>query len=188
MLRYNWWNLFLESCTLCATSPQNKFKTIPTVYRRPLQHLPLLPPPPPTKPRKSRRSQYSKFLGVFKSLHVLLWKRINNTEKIGSRSIFINIYKDSHQNLQWLDLNTRQCKSVVIFERFQKLVGIFYIFFCLRGRFPSLPRDFLLYFTMILQRIRIIAVDAGFEPGTSAPEVWWATNEPPHLHDTDIRL
>ena len=24
-------------------------------------------------------------------------------------------------------------------------------------------------------------VDAGFEPGTSASEVWHATNEPPHL-------
>ena len=58
----------------------------------------------------------------------------------------------------------------------------FYIsFFCLRGRFPSLPWDFLLYFTMILQRIRIIVVDAGFEPGTSAPEVWCAVNKPPHL-------
>ena len=34
---------------------------------------------------------------------------------------------------------------------------------------------------MILQRIRIIVEDAGFEPGTSAPEVWCSTNEPPHL-------
>ena len=34
---------------------------------------------------------------------------------------------------------------------------------------------------MILQRIRIILVDTGFEPVTSAPEVWCATNEPPHL-------
>ena len=34
---------------------------------------------------------------------------------------------------------------------------------------------------MILQRIRIIVVDAGFEPGTTAPEVWRATNESPHL-------
>ena len=32
---------------------------------------------------------------------------------------------------------------------------------------------------MILQRIRIIVGDAGFEPGTS--EVWCATNEPSHL-------
>ena len=48
------------------------------------------------------------------------------------------------------------------------------------SRFPSLSWDFLLYFTMILQRIKIIVVDAGFEPGTSAPEVWCATNEPPH--------
>ena len=35
---------------------------------------------------------------------------------------------------------------------------------------------------MILQRIRIIVGDAGFEPRTSASEVWCATNEPPHLH------
>ena len=34
---------------------------------------------------------------------------------------------------------------------------------------------------MILQRTRTIVVDAGFEPGTSASEVWCATNEPPHL-------
>ena len=46
---------------------------------------------------------------------------------------------------------------------------------------PSTLR-FLQYYTIILQRIRIIAVDAGFEPGTSVPEVWRATNEPPHLH------
>ena len=30
---------------------------------------------------------------------------------------------------------------------------------------------------MILQRIRIIVVDVGFEPGTSATEVWRDTNE-----------
>ena len=41
--------------------------------------------------------------------------------------------------------------------------------------------EILQYYTMILQRIRIIAVDAGFEPGISAPEVWRATNETPHL-------
>ena len=34
---------------------------------------------------------------------------------------------------------------------------------------------------MILQRIRIIVVDVEFEPGTSAVEVWRATNETPHL-------
>ena len=33
---------------------------------------------------------------------------------------------------------------------------------------------------MILQRIRIIVVDVEFEPGTSAVEVWRATNETPH--------
>ena len=35
---------------------------------------------------------------------------------------------------------------------------------------------------MILQHIRIIVGDARFEPGTSAPEVWCATNEPPILN------
>ena len=48
---------------------------------------------------------------------------------------------------------------------------------------PSTLR-FLQYYTIILQRIRIIAVDAGFEPGISAPEVWRAPNEPPHLRPT----
>ena len=46
------------------------------------------------------------------------------------------------------------------------------IFFCLKGKFLSLPWDFLHYDTIILQRIRIIVGDAGFEPGTLAPEVW----------------
>ena len=36
---------------------------------------------------------------------------------------------------------------------------------------------------MILQRISIIVGDAGFEPRTSAPEAWCATNKPPHLED-----
>ena len=48
------------------------------------------------------------------------------------------------------------------------------------GGFPPFP-EILLYYTMILQCPRIIVVEAGFEPGTSAPEVWRATNEPPHL-------
>ena len=51
---------------------------------------------------------------------------------------------------------------------------------------PSTLR-FLQYFTMILQRIRIIVVDAGFEPGTSAPEVWCATNEPPCIYKVCYR-
>ena len=35
---------------------------------------------------------------------------------------------------------------------------------------------------MILHGPRIIVGDAGFKPGTSSPEVWRATNEPPHLY------
>ena len=60
--------------------------------------------------------------------------------------------------------------------------------FCLRGRFPALPWDFLYYYTMVLQLIKIIVGDAGFEPGTSAPKVWCATNEPPHLQDLPTRF
>ena len=53
------------------------------------------------------------------------------------------------------------------------------IFFCLRAIYPEI----FYFITMILiqQRIRIIVGEAGFEPGTSAPEVWCAANEPPHL-------
>ena len=41
--------------------------------------------------------------------------------------------------------------------------------------------EFKHYYTMILQRITIIVGGDGFEAGTSAQEVWCATNEPPHL-------
>ena len=55
-----------------------------------------------------------------------------------------------------------------------------YILFGLRWRFPLYP-EILQFYTIILQRIRIIAVDAGCDPGVSVSEVWRATNEPPHL-------
>ena len=62
----------------------------------------------------------------------------------------------------------------------------FIFYFCLRGRFPSL------LYSEIFYRIHndpaahhgIIVGDAGLESGTSAPEVWCAGNEPPHLHIT----
>ena len=57
----------------------------------------------------------------------------------------------------------------------------FVVYFLASGGGSPLYPEILQYYTMILQRIRIIVVDAGFEPGTSAPEVWRATNEPPHL-------
>ena len=62
------------------------------------------------------------------------------------------------------------------------LLSIFfvYIFLASGGGSPLYP-EILQYYTMILQRIWIIVVDAGFEPGTSAPAVWRATNEPPYL-------
>ena len=42
-----------------------------------------------------------------------------------------------------------------------------YIFLASGGGSPLYP-EILQYYTMILQRIRIIVGDAGFEPGTSA--------------------
>ena len=40
------------------------------------------------------------------------------------------------------------------------LVFLFWDLFCLRGRFLSLPWDFLPYYTMILRRMRIVVGDA----------------------------
>ena len=57
---------------------------------------------------------------------------------------------------------------------------VFYIYFLASGGGSPLYPEILQYFTMILQRPRIIVGDAGFKPRTSAPEVWRATNEPPH--------
>ena len=51
----------------------------------------------------------------------------------------------------------------------------FCIFFASVGGSPLDP-EFLQYYTMILQRPRVIVGDAGYEPGTSASEVWRATN------------
>ena len=56
-----------------------------------------------------------------------------------------------------------------------------YIFLALGGGSPLYPQ-ILQYYTMILQRIRIYAVDAGVEPGTSAPEVWRAIPMSHHIY------
>ena len=64
---------------------------------------------------------------------------------------------------------------------FLSFVIFLYIFFASEVGFPICPEIFytLYFITMILQCIRIIVGDAGLEPGTSAKEVWCATNEPP---------
>ena len=49
----------------------------------------------------------------------------------------------------------------------EKIYLILYIFWASGGGY-SLYSEILQYYTMILQRIRIIAVDAGFEPGCLA--------------------
>ena len=61
------------------------------------------------------------------------------------------------------------------FEIFLICFILLNIFLGLKGRFHSVFWDFRHYLTMILQRIRILVGDVGFEPGTSAPErVGWA--------------
>ena len=47
-----------------------------------------------------------------------------------------------------------------------------YILFLPQVVVSQLCLEILQYYTMILQRPRIIVGDAGFEPGTSAPEAW----------------
>ena len=61
-----------------------------------------------------------------------------------------------------------------------------FVFYCLGGiGFPLYPGIFSTVHTMILQRIKIIMGEAGFEPGTSAPKAWCASNEPPHLQNAN---
>ena len=62
----------------------------------------------------------------------------------------------------------------VLFSTF--ILNSFLKVFLPKGQVSLSTRRFstLLYYTVILQRIRIIEEDAGFEPWTSAPEVWCA--------------
>ena len=68
-------------------------------------------------------------------------------------------------------------------EVFKSIVSYFLkIFFASGGgRFPYLPWDVLHYVTLLLQHIRIIVGDDGFEPGTeqkSGALYQWATTSP----------
>ena len=65
-------------------------------------------------------------------------------------------------------------------RRKEEIIFFINLFFASWVGFPLFP-EILYFITIILQRIRIIVGDAGFEPKTSAPEVWCATNEPPKL-------
>ena len=60
------------------------------------------------------------------------------------------------------------------------------VYFFASGIGSPLYPEFSTLYTMILQRIKIIVGNAGFEPGTSAPKVWCTTNEPPHLSSKKI--
>ena len=77
----------------------------------------------------------------------------------------------------------RPCKQTYRFDTTDKKHSDYNYFFFASGVGSRLCPWVLHYYTMILQRIRIIVGDAGFESGTSAPEAWYryASNEPPHL-------
>ena len=59
-------------------------------------------------------------------------------------------------------------------RRKEEIIFFINLFFASWVGFPLFP-EILYFITIILQRIRIIVGDAGFEPGT------YTTNEPPHL-------
>ena len=69
----------------------------------------------------------------------------------------------------------------ILITHSQLRTNFFFVYFLSSGGGSPLYPELLQYNTMILQRIRIIVFDAGFEPEISAPEVWCATNEPSHL-------
>ena len=61
-------------------------------------------------------------------------------------------------------------------------VSCFVLFFAAGGGLPLYPEIYIVTrYTMIMQRIRTIVEDSGFEPGTAASAVWRATGEPLHL-------
>ena len=71
------------------------------------------------------------------------------------------------------------CHAIKFYEtgpvRCLQLLGIFFGSRVGSSLYPEI------FYTMILQRIRIIVGDAGFESGTSAPEVWCATTTSHHI-------
>ena len=73
--------------------------------------------------------------------------------------------------------NAFQIQTKVTFQNKR----FFCIFFWPQVEVSPLLPEILQFYTMILQRLRIIVEDAGFEPGSSVLEVWRATKEPPHL-------
>ena len=89
---------------------------------------------------------------------------------------------DSFSEIKFISIKVSQDLFFVLLlaKTYIECLCSVYFFVASGGGFPPYP-EILLYYTMILQCPRIIVVDAGFEPGTSAPEVWRATNEPPHL-------
>ena len=97
----------------------------------------------------------------------LIWHNMNIVQFF-QKSLLSNVH-----NVPYTNSEKRKKENNVLWNRKEsKYIFFLYIFLASGGGFP-------LYYTMILQRPRIIVGDSGFEPETSAPEVWGATNEPP---------
>ena len=77
----------------------------------------------------------------------------------------------THYTLGWITT----CRKNIRFKSFQSN-----LFFVSGVGFPLYPEIFY-FITMILQHSRIIVGDAGFKPGTSAPEVWATTSPQDNL-------
>ena len=97
-------------------------------------------------------------------------------------SFLIRILENVIWMVWWHYVNNRGREGPFSSVRSIELRRIFFklYFFASGGGYHPLYPESLQYYT-IPQRPLIIVGDAGFEPGTSAPEVWPAANEPPHL-------
>ena len=89
-----------------------------------------------------------------------------------------------HSGHQWGEPTWVPFRIIWFLHFYTKEWRIFHFWFLyifwISGRVSLYP-EILQYCTMTMQRPRIIVGDAGFESGTSATEIWRATNEPPHL-------
>ena len=110
-----------------------------------------------------------------------MFSSVNNcTHKSACNMILCDLCNLSCQNLLLPVTYDQWCGSGSAWIRIRNYYFFFVYLFLASGGGSPLYLEFLQHDTMILQRPRIIEGDAGFEPGTSASEVWRATNEPPH--------
>ena len=119
---------------------------------------------------------YLRFLFI-KFLFLLILHFLSSENNAVYEIITSDIFEDRKSTFQ-----VRILFWNIAFKKYNKVPltwgNFWYIFLASGGGFPIYP-EILQYYTMILQRPRIIVGDTEFGPGTSAPdEVWryqWAT-------------